>query len=228
MTHLFEYQVTHVTPFAHDIAQIILQPINTALTYQAGQYVNVICEDRHSPLSIACAPNANHSLEFHLFHPVKNHKAKELLHRAQQHQSWQLSNPLGHCTANRLMQDKTIVFLAHGTGFAPIKAVIEALTQLPHPPTMSLYWLAAQSAQFYLTDLLNRWTKQFDFNYVTIIAPERHFSVNSACLQTILQQHPNLTKRQVYASGPRTLISSAYDCFATHGLKPADFFSDLL
>jgi CDP-4-dehydro-6-deoxyglucose reductase, E3 len=226
---MFSYGVTAVEPLAETVAQIFLRPLkHPALTYQAGQYIEVIHPNHSvSPLSIACAPNETEMLEFHLFHSAQNQQALELLRMAKEEKTWTLSGPYGTCTASRLHADKPLIFLARGTGFAPIKAVMEALLQARFNQPLYFYWSVKTSQDLYLTDLIDQWVKH---------APHLHFipvltqEIGSHVVPNIiLRDHPDLSRYQVYASGPRPLITTAFSDFVQRGgLEAGAFYSDLL
>lgn len=230
---MFLYQATQVNVLADDVSQIFLQPtdlvhfVEKPFFYEAGQYVNIHYDEWSASLSIACAPRKDHILEFHLSHSLRNVKAQKLLQLALQKQPWSVTAACGYCTANRLNPYHPIIFLAYETGFAPIKAVIEVLTQLSVYPSLYVYWMGSNASKFYLTSLLDKWKSRFNIAFVPLIVPERNFSQANLFLP-LLQQHTDFSNYQIYASGPRTLIQAAYAVFIRHGLKQTNFYSDML
>lgn len=211
-----ECKIIAVDALTDSIARIILQANLHGMKYHAGQYVNICQEsDVVSPLSIACAPNSHGLLEFHLYHSAKNKKSLALLQKAQDEKIWQLSGPFGDNTDVRLDMTKPIIFLAYGTGFAPIKAVLEAILPEQHP-TVSLYWCH----DVYMHELLLRWREQ-DSKFMFHLVDEKKV------LAEIVSAHPDMRDYQVYAVGSRAFVQKAYDEFAKHGLIKERFFSDL-
>src|SRR5207245_279754 len=93
-----------------------------------------------SPLSIACAPNKDALLEFHLFHPAENTKAQDLMRMATQEKLWLIGGPFGRCKVSSLRRDIPTIFIASGTGLASIKAVVEELLRSHDYPPICLYW----------------------------------------------------------------------------------------
>lgn len=216
------YQVINVQLLTEHVSQIFLQPSHSVkLVYVAGQYIEVIHEHHApSPLSIACIPNPAGILEFHLFHPHENRRAHDLLQMAQEDKRWHLSGPFGHSTVAQLQKNKPIIFLASGTGFAPIKAVIEALIASESCPMMQLYWSLRTPKESYLTPLIEQWQLPFTPVYTKKMGID-------AAPQAILSDHPDLSSYQIYASGPRPLIHTALSLFLQHGLKREWFYSDM-
>lgn len=227
MPNVFSYSLVSLSSLAESVSQIIVKPASLpALHYQAGQYVEVMqAEGYLSPLSIACAPRVNHTLEFHLFHTEQNQKANELLRLLQDEKAWRLKGPEGQCTVDRLKSDKPIIFLARGTGFAPIKAVIEALLEAHTLPPMHFYWSVKTRHDLYLLDLLAQWEVTIPgFMFIPVLTQETGSHVLP---QVILHAHPDLTPYQVYASGPQPLITTAFSDFVQQGLSRDAFYSDL-
>lgn len=228
MPDVFSYRVTSLQSIGESVSQIFLQPLQVpALTYQAGQYIEVMHENGDwSPLSIACAPNSLNRLEFHLFHTEQNQTANDLLRMARQEKKWRITGPRGDCTVARLQPEKPVIFLARGTGFAPVKAVMEALLQSSRVTTIHFYWSVKTSSDLYLLDVLKNWEKNSNgFTFIPVLTQETGSHVLP---DVILRAHPDLTSYQVYASGPQPLINTAFSDFVQHGLPRANFYSDLV
>lgn len=230
----FLYHVAEVQPFTEHVSQIFLQPMSeSVLAYEAGQYVQVIHHDLSlSPLSIACAPIANHTLEFHLFHPAAGKpKAQALQQLAYHKNEWRLSGPFGTCTVSRLHPTMPIIFLAHRTGFAPIKAIIEMLSQSSHCPPIHLYWGVNTRHDLYLTALVEKWATQltdFVFTPVFIKEVDEHGQIHPHLLQeTMLRDHDDFSRYQVYVSGPESLVRAVFLGGKQKGLQREFFYSDV-
>lgn len=223
----FIYPVTRIHTLTDSVSQIFLQTApQPSLSYEAGQYVEIIHQNQAiSPLSIACAPNPQGIFEFHLFHSPDNAKAVDLLRTAKQEKAWHVRGPLGSCTVKHLQADKPILFLARGTGFAPVKAVIEALMQSPTPPSMHFYWSVQKPADIYLQTLLQQWQhppQRFTFTPVYTAETTSDWPV-----KVMLKDHADFSQYQVYASGPRPLMQGAFTAFEERGLQRAHFHSDV-
>jgi CDP-4-dehydro-6-deoxyglucose reductase len=225
---LFPYKVTEVNSFNDQVSQIFLKPLTTAFCYyEAGQYVNVLHSDQIvSSLSVACAPRENKMLEFHLFHPLQNKLAQELLHLALHEQRWQIKGPYGNCTVGKLHQTRPILFIARGTGFSPIKAVIEALTSRQTFPSMHLYWSMPKREHFYLLDLLNAWAKTVSQFTFTLQFFDQKKELNFL-VKEIVDDFPSLTEHQVYVSGSQPFVSTLFSALLPLGLKRDFYYSDM-
>jgi CDP-4-dehydro-6-deoxyglucose reductase len=225
---MFSYEVISIKPLAASVQQIFLRPFHLpVLAYSAGQYVHIIHQDQmQSPLSIANAANVEGLLEFHLFHAANRIKAHDLIKMAEQEKVWHFNGPHGVCTVEHLDLHKPIIFLARGTGFAPIKAVIEALQKKKHYPPLYFYWSVKTEADLYLQDLLTTWSHHLThFTYRPIFTNNEDPALP---LTSISQEHPDLSHYQIYASGPKPLMESAWHTFQKQGLPSNSFFSDVL
>lgn len=214
------------------ISKIVLQNSQGSFfAYQAGQYLNVVHHDLvFSPLSIACAPNTDNRIELHLAHPNENKLALDILRMAQQEKKLTIEGPHGICTAQSLQLDKPIIFLARGTGFAPIKAVIESLQHQKNLPAMHLYWSAACEDDLYLQDLAYDWVKNVNsFSFTPILSRvNSNWKGRVGKLQdVIVADYPDLSGYQIFASAPFDVIHEAWNVFLQHHLSRANYFSDM-
>lgn len=217
---MFLYQVQQITTLAPDISQITLSS-HTPLTYDAGQYVEVYQENQSIPLSIANAPEANQQLEFQLMHTTHNMAALQLLKQ----KTWQLQGPYGTCTFSKLKKNLPIIFLARGTGFAPIKAIMERFISARLFPSCYFYWSVPTETQLYLQSLLQHWQQILPtFVYKPIFTAQTGSHIPPTI---ILAEHPDLSNFQVYVSGPKPLVQTALADFMQRGLVRENFYSDV-
>lgn len=212
------------------VSKLLLHAPN--FKYQAGQYIQVVHDDKTvSPLSIACKPNEEHVLELHLSHAPQNTAALDILKIIAEKNQLLLQGPLGTCTADKIQLDKPTIFLAGGTGFAPIKAVLEELFSKPNCPLLHLYWGAAKESELYLSSLPKLWSeefKNFHFNFVLSRPGNEWEGIVGQLPAIVLQDFPDMSDVQVYASGPEALVFAALELFRKNGLEREFFYSDLI
>lgn len=230
MNDLYAYHIKEIYSFGQSTSQFILIPDNKILAYEAGQYVEVAHDDASfSFLSIACAPAQDKHLEFHLYHPHYNKTALDLLHIAQEKKVWRLRGPYGECTVSNLHPTHPIIFIAHNTGFASIKAVIEALLLSRTPIPIYFYWCLPNQSYLYLQDTLEEWQKQ-GVKCSTIFTDmfRDYDEANQYLLQKyILSEHQDFAHSQAYVSGPKSFVATILDTLKKKGLNETLFFSDL-
>jgi CDP-4-dehydro-6-deoxyglucose reductase len=228
----FIYKVQHCALLAEDISRILLTPTHAVLNYQPGQYLQVVHHDGSmSPLSIASAPNTAGMIEIHLTHHHSNPTAQGILVMAKESGVLTLQGPFGECTADKLIAAaKPIIFLARGTGFAPIKAIIETLIPLAYHYPSYFYWSSVRAEQFYDQDLLLSWQKADSrIHYLPILSKSQPGWMNGVGLlqDVVLQNHPDLSNCQVYACASPKIIYGAWDVFSRHGLTQENYYSDM-
>lgn len=229
MDNSFTYDVVQLHTLVGEVSQILLMPsTQSVLSYEAGQYVNVHHHDHSvSPLSIACAPSGTHSLEFHLFHPLENRQSRDLLRMAQDDKSWKLSGPFGHCTMACLNPLMPVIFIARGTGFASVKAMIEALSKAPRRSPMYFYWSMPLRDDFYMKDLLEQWRRQIENFDFTLLSRDQHADKTESLCEVLLRDRGDLSDFQVYASGSPAFVNAAFSSLSARGLKRDFYHSDV-
>ena len=128
--------------------------------------------------------------------------------------------------------DKPLVFVASGTGFAPIKAVIEHMFHKGIERPMTLYWGGRRPKDLYMNELAQRWAAAHArFKYVPVISdalPEDDWSGRTGFVhRAAMQDFPDLSGHQVYACGVPVMVDSAKRDFIAHCRLPEDeFYAD--
>ncbi len=184
--------------------------------YQAGQYLQIHRPEGDSYYSIANAPIAEPCYDLHV-----RHRAPAQVWDSQQVLS--LSLPYGICDISHLHLDKPILFIAVGTGFAPLRAMIDQLLHQSDPRHFELYWGVAVSDDLYDQDSLQRWQVQRpSFCHVP------HISVahQADLITLILEQHPDLKDWQIVMAGPFELMYVMQRALMQYGIDKQSIFSD--
>lgn len=229
MLDLFYFPVVTIDSLTDSVARVLLQASKPAFVYKAGQYVALHHQHQAIPFSIACAPNQKKLLEFHIYHPMHNLQANGLLEQARMEKRWQLSGPWGVCTADKFTSNESIIFIAYGTGFAPIKALLEELFTLPQLPPIHLYWAMPQEKNFYFLSLLHEWqTLHASFTFTAIVLADKKDWHPLVVDEYVLRDFPDLSQHQVYIAAPKAFVLAALRLFTQKGLRREKLFSDLL
>jgi len=217
-----------------NVAQIFLQTKSTTpLHYEAGQYIKVVHPDQStSPFSIANAPQDLSKIELHLLVLKENSKAMDILRQVKEKKVLTLRGPYGQGTPSRLAEKKPLIFIARGTGFSPIKSLMEALIQQPEYPPIHFYWSAPGWRDLYLRELINEWVQTVrDFHFTAVLTreflPMEKVVKYGPVPELVLQDYPDLSSHQVYVSGPETMVYSALSAFQQRGLPRESFYSDV-
>ena len=125
-----------------------------------------------------------------------------------------------------------VVLLASGTGFAPIKALIEQLQFKGSTRAVTLYWGGRRPQDLYLHDwVLARAAEMPQLRYVPVVSdaqPEDGWSGRTGFVhQAVLDDFADLSGHQVYACGAPIVVESARTAYsAQRGLPTEEFYAD--
>ena len=128
--------------------------------------------------------------------------------------------------------EKPMVLLASGTGFAPIKAIIEHLIWKGSQRKAVLYWGCRSRADLYMNDWAEAATRKLaHLRYVPVLSeakPEDGWTGRTGLVhQAVMHDLPNLMEHQVYACGAPIMVESAQrDFIARCGLPDDEFYAD--
>lgn len=215
--------VEFVTPLTDSVLQFIIKP-DTYIDYQAGQYLQIMTENDAYSYSIANAPLGSHRYELHIRHSRDNTNNQALLSDMKRSGRVLLSLPFGQCAVNYLDPLKPIIFIAAGSGFAPIKAMIEQLFADDDPRRMELYWGVHTQSDLYMDDKVMQWHMHArQFSYVSHLSK----SSKKTLISLILEPHAqDLLAYQIVMSGPFDLMYTLRDALIAEGVARENLFSD--
>lgn len=212
---------------------ILQPPPHDHIRYRAGQYIELLHPDTSpKPFSIANAPMpGNHAIELHIRHTPDNPYTTELLAEIRAQQKLHLQGPFGNCILQHTPA-YPIIFLAGGTGLAPLKAIIEQALAENLQRAMYLYWGVRMIGDLYCHETLLNLAKNIPhFHYIPVLSGKSSSSDwqgrRGLVHEAVLQDHPNLAKLHVYASGPTELVFAALHAFKRANLNKALMYSDV-
>ncbi|AOY92917.1 CDP-6-deoxy-delta-3,4-glucoseen reductase [Cupriavidus sp. USMAA2-4] len=224
---------------ADDVVVVRLQlPATERLQFLAGQYVEFLLRDgKRRSYSIATPPHEEGPLELHIRHMPGGvftdyvFGAKEGAPVMKERDILRFEGPLGSFFL-REESDKPIILLASGTGFAPIKAIVEhaAYTGITRP--MTLYWGGRRPRDLYLHALCEKWARELpNFRYVPVVsdalAEDQWQGRTGFVHQAVMADHPDLSGHEVYACGAPVMVNAARrDFTSTCCLHEDAFFAD--
>jgi CDP-4-dehydro-6-deoxyglucose reductase len=128
--------------------------------------------------------------------------------------------------------DKPILFVASGTGFAPIKSIVEDAFRKGIERPMSLYWGARRPKDLYLSELPETWAAEHpNFRYVPVISdalPEDGWTGRTGFVhRAVMDDFADLSGYQVYACGVPVMVDAARRDFTHERKLPIDeFYAD--
>lgn len=235
-------RVRSITPLADDVRCIRLQlPFNERLQYLAGQYVDLIFPDgMRRSYSMATAPGSIEDVELHIRHLPGGYFTDRVFGTGprpplKEREIFRLEGPMGTFFL-REDSDKPVVLLASGTGFAPIKAIVERIAALRatggFDRPVRLYWGGRRPQDLYHDALCREWAQTLpDFTYVPVISdarPEDGWQGRTGFVHlAVMADLPDMSGHEVYACGVPVMVESARrDFVAQCGLPALDFYAD--
>jgi len=207
-------------------------PANEKLVFLAGQYIEFLLKDgSRRSFSMANAPHDAEFIELHIRHVAGGQFTDHVFGKMKERDILRCEGPLGTFFL-REESDKPIVFVASGTGFAPIKAVIEHMFHKGIARPATLYWGGRRPKDLYMHELAQKWaTGNPGFKYVPVISdalPEDGWSGRSGFVhRAVMQDFPDLSGYQVYACGVPVMVDAARKDFTgTCKLPEDEFYAD--
>jgi CDP-4-dehydro-6-deoxyglucose reductase len=205
-------------------------PAQERLQFLPGQYIDLLLRGgiRRS-FSMANAPRDDGILQLHLRNysgPFSQHvfgvmKEKDII---------RFEGPFGTFFL-REESAKPIVLVASGTGFAPVKAIVEHALAAGVARPMTLYWGCRVRADLYLHELAETWHREGRLRYVPVLseppASDSWTGRTGFVHRAVMEDFPDLSGHQVYACGAPVMVEAAHRDFTSMcGLPDEEFFSD--
>jgi len=221
---------------AADVAVLRLQlPANQNLQYRAGQYIEFILQDgARRSYSMANAPGnlgSPPAIELHIRHMPGGLFTDHVFGVMKERDILRMEGPFGSFFL-REESSKPLVLLASGTGFAPIKAIIEQMRIKGITRPATLYWGARRMADLYQHEwCVNAAAEMPNLHYVPVLseaaAEDAWPGRNGFVHQAVMDDLPDLSAHQVYACGAPFMVEAAQRDFTAHCQLPEDeFYAD--
>jgi CDP-4-dehydro-6-deoxyglucose reductase len=230
-------RVTSITRPASDVAILQLQlPATENFRFYAGQYVEIILKDgKRRSYSMANPPHSAAALELHVRHlpggVFTDHVFGVGATQMKEREILRVEGPFGSFFL-REDSDLPIVMVASGTGFAPIKAIVEHMVHQNIQRPVTLYWGGRRPVDLYMDALAKQWALTLaDFTYIPVVSdalPEDAWTGRTGFVhRAVMDDFPSLIGHQVYACGAPIVVESARREFVTQcGLPEEAFFAD--
>jgi CDP-4-dehydro-6-deoxyglucose reductase len=199
-------RVKKIESLGEDMALLHLQtPRTRRLQFLAGQAVTLeTANGAEADYPVASCPCDDRNLQFHVRRLPGNRFADYVFKKLKNGDIVTLAGPKGEFTLNE-ESPRSLIFLAHGTGFAPIKSLIEHAMARDVAETLHLYW-ASGDGEHYLNNLCRSWTDALDnFHYTPLVADAAQ---STPALRQITVDHSDLNGFDIYAAGPEAFLTS--------------------
>jgi CDP-4-dehydro-6-deoxyglucose reductase, E3 len=217
---------------AKDVTVLSLKlPANERLQFLAGQYIDILMQDgKRRSFSLANAPHDDEFLQLH----IRNYSGSFstfVFNELKEKAILRFEGPLGSFFL-REDSDKPMIFMAGGTGFAPIKGILEHAFYKENEREMVLYWGARAREDLYMAELADKWQHEHkNFTFIPVLSDplesDKWQGRTGFVHQAILDDFDNLSGYQVYACGAPVMVEAGHRAFTqTRKLPEDEFYSD--
>ena len=222
-------RVQRLERLSSDVMAVFLKlPGFEPFEFLAGQYVDILMADgRRRSFSMANPPHENELLELHVRRVPGGEFTSHVFEKMQERALLRVEGPLGHFYW-REDSSRPVIMVAGGTGYAPIKSILQHVYQGSVHRDVHFYW-GVRTRE----DLYDRWVENAQWNgfeFTPVLSeprPEDHWSGRRGLVhETALQDHPVLSAYDVYLAGPPAMVEAARRDFHAAGLPPERLFFD--
>ncbi|MES2258228.1 MAG: CDP-6-deoxy-delta-3,4-glucoseen reductase [Pseudomonadota bacterium] len=209
-------------------------PANEPLRFHAGQYLDVLLAPgvrRSYSIANPPLPDGVRQLELHVRHMPGGLFTDSVFSTLQPRTMLKVEAPQGRFALDET-SDLPMILLASGTGFAPLKAIVEYSIARGQRRPIHLYWGGRRKADLYLHALAEQWAADHPhIRYTPVLSeatPECAWQGRDGYVHlAVLADYPDLSGHQVYACGAPPMVESARrDFLARAGLPPEAFLAD--
>lgn len=214
----------------HDVMQLLLKlPEQLRLQFQAGQYVNFVLENgKRRAFSLANAPHNDQYLELHVRLVDGGQFTHRLFDEVAEQAILRIEAPLGQFVL-REKSERPMLMVGGGTGFAPLKSLIEHAFHVGIQRPITLYWGVRSSRDLYMVELIQSWAAEYpQFRQELVLSePDADWHGRRGWIhEAVATDCPDLSGHDIYMAGPPVMIQSCLAAFKAQGAKPSNIYSD--
>ena len=202
------------------------------LQFLAGQYLEILLpEGKRRAFSIASPPQSEDEIELHIRHVEGGGFTGWVFEELKERDILRLEAPLGTFFIRNDATDRPMILMGGGTGFAPLKSMIEDLLAHHDKRPLHLFWGVRNHTELYMHEQAQQWAEQNDhIRYSSALTEpgdeETTESFNGLVHEAVLQQYADLSSFDIYMSGPPAMIDASRTAFLEHGAKKRRIFFD--
>jgi CDP-4-dehydro-6-deoxyglucose reductase len=222
-------RVHKMTRLADDVMALQLElPMGERLRFLAGQHIAMLPKDQKPRnFSLANAPHNGEFLELHIRKVEGGAFTQYVFNEMKERDILRFKGPLGEFRL-REDSDKPVIFVAGGTGFAPVKAIIEHALHIGLQRPMHLYWGGRRPVDLYMLEEARQWESS-GIKFTPVLSgalPEDNWQGRIGLVhQAVLDDFNDLSNHEIYACGTPAMVDAARrDFTAQRGLPAESFF----
>jgi CDP-4-dehydro-6-deoxyglucose reductase len=217
---------------SHDVMALYLKlPSSEHLQFLAGQYIEFLLKDgKRRAFSLSNAPHADNLLEFHLRLIPGGVFTEYVFNEMPDKAIMRFEGPFGSFYYRDNSQ-KPMIMVAGGTGFAPIKGIVEHMLHHNIKRDIVIYWGARALEDLYMPELPQAWAEQYEhIKFIPVLSdakPEDQWQGRTGLVhQAVLDDISDLSNFEVYCCGAPAMVEVAHASFQQAGLPEDAFYSD--
>jgi CDP-4-dehydro-6-deoxyglucose reductase len=225
---LLPARIKSIKSLSTDVIEVILRvPPTSKLDFLPGQYVNISSRGKVGrSYSLASSPKADGKLELLIRNVSGGAMSQYWFSEAKENDLLQVSGPLGSFYMRDVLAP-SIIFIATGTGIAPVKSMLEEMAALPpeeRTKEIYLFWGGRTNADLFL-DLSHI---DLQIRYVPVLsrADADWNGARGYVQDAVMAMGIDLSNSVVYACGSPAMIASSRERLSAEGLDPHNFHSD--
>ena len=224
-------KVKQVDQLTDDVIQLTLQlPSVEPFEFRAGQWIYFLLKDgKKRAFSIANSPNDKNELEIQIRHAIGGLFTDFVFDDLKVGDLLQIEGP--HGTFFYQQDDAPILLVAGGTGFAPIKGILEEIINTQETlPSIHLFWGSRARKDLYQEQLVQQWMKDHEISYTPVLSDpdecDQWQGPTGFVHQAVIEVYPQLAEYAIYMAGPPQMIESCKHSFIEAGLDEGRLYYD--
>jgi len=226
-------RVIEKTLLTADVMRLKIKlPDAQRLQFLAGQYLEILLSDgKRRAFSIASSPQSEDVIELHIRHVEGGGYTGWVFEELKERDILRIEAPLGTFFIRNDQTDRPMILMGGGTGFAPLKSMIEDLMAHNDKRPLHLFWGVRNSTELYMHEQALQWAEQYDhIQYSCAFSePLDEDTANGFkgfVHEAVLQQYPDLAAFDIYMSGPPAMIDASRSAFLENGAEKRRIFFD--
>jgi CDP-4-dehydro-6-deoxyglucose reductase len=225
-------KVKRLDKLADDVMLLELKlPPHEEFDFISGQYLDILLRDgRRRSFSMANKAAAKGAIELHIREVPGGYFTGQVFNEMKEKDMLRIQGPFG----TFILRDDSsnpVVMIAGGTGFAPLKSMLEGVREKGCSRPIHLYCGARAASDLYFDKQLQQWLEELDcLSYTPVLSESQKgddwAGATGWVHEKVIQDYPNLAGLDVYASGPPPMINAIQESFPQHGLEAGHLYFD--
>ncbi len=225
-------RVENMELLSHDVMKVELKlPENERMQFLAGQYLEIILKDgKRRAFSIANAPHDDDLIELHIRHVPDGQFSDYVFSEMKEKTLLRIEGPHG-CYYLREESDRPVILVGGGTGFAPLKGMLEHAFKIGFKKPIHLFCGVRAKRDLYMEVMVRAWEEEHDnLKYTPVLSnPDENDNWQGKVgyvHEAVVEEYPDLCGYDIYLSGPPPMVKSGMEAFYAKGLPETQIYSD--